>query len=77
MRAELLRARNRPKVAEVLLGPGWCSVPGNGTGSFRDMVVTHLFQILAFMAMEPASANRQRQVRDPQVGPVPRVVIVG
>jgi glucose-6-phosphate 1-dehydrogenase len=23
------------------------------TGAFRDMVVTHLFQILAFMAMEP------------------------
>jgi glucose-6-phosphate 1-dehydrogenase len=41
-----------------------------GTGAFRDMVVTHLFQILAFMAMEPASANRQQQVRDPQVGPV-------
>jgi len=24
-----------------------------GTGAFRDMVVTHLFQILAFVAMEP------------------------
>ncbi len=24
-----------------------------GTGAFKDMVVTHLFQILAFMAMEP------------------------
>jgi glucose-6-phosphate 1-dehydrogenase len=24
-----------------------------GTGAYRDMVVTHLFQILAFMAMEP------------------------
>jgi glucose-6-phosphate 1-dehydrogenase len=26
------------------------------TGAFRDMVVTHLFQILAFVAMEPPSA---------------------
>jgi glucose-6-phosphate 1-dehydrogenase len=26
------------------------------TGAFRDMVVTHLFQILAFMAMEPPTA---------------------
>jgi glucose-6-phosphate 1-dehydrogenase len=24
-----------------------------GTGAYRDMVVTHLFQVLAFMAMEP------------------------
>ena len=27
-----------------------------GTGAFRDMVVTHLLQILAFMAMEPPTA---------------------
>ncbi|RCK68454.1 glucose-6-phosphate dehydrogenase [Desertihabitans brevis] len=27
-----------------------------GTGAFRDMVVTHLFQVLAFMAMEPPTA---------------------
>src|SRR5262252_7583741 len=27
-----------------------------GTGAFRDMVVTHLFQILAFMAMEPPTS---------------------
>ena len=26
------------------------------TGAFRDMVVTHLFQILAFMAMEPPTS---------------------
>src|SRR4029078_10527119 len=24
-----------------------------GTGAYRDMVVTHLFQVLAFTAMEP------------------------
>jgi glucose-6-phosphate 1-dehydrogenase len=27
-----------------------------GTGAYRDMVVTHLFQVLAFMAMEPPTA---------------------
>ena len=27
-----------------------------GTGAFRDMVVTHLFQVLAFMAMEPPTS---------------------
>ena len=26
------------------------------TGAFKDMVVTHLFQILGFMAMEPPTA---------------------
>jgi glucose-6-phosphate 1-dehydrogenase len=28
----------------------------DATGAFRDMVVTHLFQVLAFMAMEPPTA---------------------
>ncbi|MGH2954202.1 MAG: glucose-6-phosphate dehydrogenase [Solirubrobacterales bacterium] len=28
----------------------------DGTGAFRDMVVTHLFQVLAFVAMEPPTA---------------------
>ncbi len=27
-----------------------------GTGAFKDMVVTHLFQVLGFMAMEPPTA---------------------
>ena len=27
-----------------------------GTGAYRDMVVTHLFQVLAFVAMEPPTA---------------------
>ena len=27
-----------------------------GTGAFKDMVVTHLFQVMAFMAMEPPTA---------------------
>jgi glucose-6-phosphate 1-dehydrogenase len=35
------------------LGLGMRSVFYEAVGAFRDMVVTHLFQILAFMAMEP------------------------
>ena len=31
------------------------------TGAFRDMVVTHLFQVLAFMAMEPPTALEPRR----------------
>ena len=32
------------------------AVPSTTTGAYRDMVVTHLLQILAFMAMEPPTA---------------------
>jgi glucose-6-phosphate 1-dehydrogenase len=32
------------------------------TGAYRDMVVTHLFQILAFMAMEPPAALEPRSI---------------
>jgi len=38
-----------------------------GTGAFRDMVVTHLFQVLGFVAMEPPtslSAQALRQEKD-------------
>jgi len=38
------------------LGLGRRAVFYEATGAFRDMVVTHLFQILAFMAMEPPTA---------------------
>ena len=34
------------------------------TGAFRDMVVTHLFQILAFMAMEPPTALEPAPIRE-------------
>jgi glucose-6-phosphate 1-dehydrogenase len=34
------------------------------TGAFRDMVVTHLFQVLGFIAMEPPTSLRQKAVRD-------------
>jgi glucose-6-phosphate 1-dehydrogenase len=38
------------------LGLGRRAAFYEATGAFRDMVVTHLFQILAFMAMEPPTA---------------------
>jgi glucose-6-phosphate 1-dehydrogenase len=38
------------------LGLGKRSSFYEATGAYRDMVVTHLFQILAFMAMEPPTA---------------------
>ena len=38
------------------LGLGTRSAFYEQTGAFRDMVVTHLFQILGFMAMEPPTA---------------------
>jgi glucose-6-phosphate 1-dehydrogenase len=34
------------------------------TGAFRDMVVTHLLQILAFMAMEPPTALEPRAISE-------------
>ncbi|MGN6202340.1 MAG: glucose-6-phosphate dehydrogenase, partial [Solirubrobacterales bacterium] len=34
------------------------------TGAFRDMVVTHLFQILAFVAMEPPTALAPGPITD-------------
>jgi glucose-6-phosphate 1-dehydrogenase len=34
------------------------------TGAFRDMVVTHLFQILAFVAMEPPTALAPDPITD-------------
>ena len=34
------------------------------TGAYRDMVVTHLFQVLAFMAMEPPAALEPRAIAE-------------
>jgi len=34
------------------------------TGAFRDMVVTHLFQILGFMAMEPPTALEPKAISE-------------
>lgn len=35
-----------------------------GTGTFRDMIVTHLFQLLGFVAMEPPTSLTARVLRD-------------
>ncbi|MGH3186128.1 MAG: glucose-6-phosphate dehydrogenase [Streptosporangiaceae bacterium] len=36
----------------------------DATGAYRDMVVTHLFQVLAFVAMEPPVSLSAKQLRD-------------
>ncbi len=36
----------------------------NATGAFRDMVVTHLFQVLGFIAMEPPTSLAAKPLRD-------------
>ncbi|WP_372513967.1 glucose-6-phosphate dehydrogenase [Streptantibioticus rubrisoli] len=35
-----------------------------GTGTFRDMIVTHLLQVLGFVAMEPPTSLAARPLRD-------------
>jgi glucose-6-phosphate 1-dehydrogenase len=37
------------------------------TGAFRDMVQTHLFQVLTFLAMEPPSSFEPERLRDEKV----------
>src|ERR1041384_6161439 len=34
------------------------------TGAYKDMVVTHLFQVLAFVAMEPPTALEPRAISE-------------
>jgi glucose-6-phosphate 1-dehydrogenase len=38
-----------------------------GTGTFRDMIVTHLFQVLGFVAMEPPTSLAAKPLRDEKV----------
>ena len=35
-----------------------------GTGTFRDMIVTHLFQVLGFVAMEPPTSLSAKSLRN-------------
>ncbi|MFJ3307477.1 glucose-6-phosphate dehydrogenase [Streptomyces sp. NPDC086549] len=35
-----------------------------GTGTFRDMIVTHLFQLMGFVAMEPPTTLEAKALRD-------------
>jgi glucose-6-phosphate 1-dehydrogenase len=46
------------------LGLGKRSAFYEQTGAYRDMVVTHLFQILAFMAMEPPTALEPNSISE-------------
>ena len=39
----------------------------DATGAYRDMIVTHLFQVLGFVAMEPPVSLSAKPLRDEQV----------
>ena len=61
VRADLEPGPHRPRADRRARDPGASTTASRfyeATGAFRDMVVTHLFQILAFMAMEPPTALR-------------------
>jgi glucose-6-phosphate 1-dehydrogenase len=60
---------NRKHIAYVQIDvPETLSIEGRGgfydaTGAYRDMVVTHLFQVLGFVAMEPPTSLDARHLR--------------
>src|SRR5271165_2223200 len=64
---------NREHIAYVQIDvPETLSIEGRAefyeqTGAFRDMVVTHLFQVLGFVAMEPPTSLSARCLRDEKV----------
>ncbi len=39
----------------------------DATGAYRDMIVTHLFQVLGFVAMEPPTSLDAKHLRDEKV----------
>jgi glucose-6-phosphate 1-dehydrogenase len=61
---------NREHIAYVQIDvPETLSIEGRaafyeGTGAFRDMVVTHLFQVLGFLAMEPPTSLSAKALRE-------------
>src|SRR6266566_989373 len=61
---------NRQHIAYVQIDvPETLSIEGRAdfydhTGSYRDMIVTHLFQVLGFVAMEPPVSLDARHLRD-------------
>jgi glucose-6-phosphate 1-dehydrogenase len=61
---------NRNHIAYVQIDvPETLSIEGRGefydsTGAYRDMIVTHLFQVLGFVAMEPPTALDGEHLRD-------------
>jgi glucose-6-phosphate 1-dehydrogenase len=60
---------NRDHVSYVQIDvPETLSIEGRssfyeGCGAFRDMVVTHLFQVLGFIAMEPPTSFTAKSLR--------------
>jgi glucose-6-phosphate 1-dehydrogenase len=67
------RGWNRENVDHVQIDvPETLSIEGRAdfyerTGAFRDMVVTHLFQVLAVVAMEPPTSLRPKALVDEKV----------
>jgi glucose-6-phosphate 1-dehydrogenase len=61
---------NRRHIAYVQIDvPETLSVEGRGSfydqnGAYRDMIVTHLFQVLGFLAMEPPISLDERHLRE-------------
>jgi glucose-6-phosphate 1-dehydrogenase len=61
---------NRRHIAYVQIDvPETLSIEGRAdfydqTGAYRDMIVTHLFQVLGFVAMEPPTSLDARHLRD-------------
>ena len=61
---------NRDHVSHVQIDvPEKISIEGRsqffeGTGTFRDMIITHLFQVLGFAAMEPPGKFNAKCLRD-------------
>ncbi len=61
---------NRNHIAYVQIDvPETLSIGGRGgfydqTGAYRDMIVTHLFQVLGFLAMEPPTSFAARHLRE-------------
>jgi glucose-6-phosphate 1-dehydrogenase len=65
---EPLWSRNHVKYVQIDV-PETLSIAGRGaffegTGTFRDMVVTHLFQVLGFIAMEQPTTLAAKPLRD-------------
>jgi glucose-6-phosphate 1-dehydrogenase len=64
---------NRDHVSHVIIDvPETLSIEGRAqffeqTGAYRDMVVTHLFQLMGIVAMEPPTSLNARPLRDEMV----------
>jgi glucose-6-phosphate 1-dehydrogenase len=64
---------NRDHIAHVQIDvPEAITIEGRAaffeqTGTFRDMIVTHLFQVLGFVAMEPPTSMRANALRNEKV----------